>query len=338
MSHAQVAELLIALGAVNATQLDGGGSSTVWGRDLGVVNTPSDGRERAVAMAVCVVAPPLERAYMGKWLGDGTAVTLDAGEPGRATMRFLNTGSEVWGSDILLSTTEPRGRESLFRAPDWLDARTPCGLRNPGVGPGEVGEFDLSLLAPDSNDALTFHEAFGLMRADGQRFGAERNRLALTVNPRRGAVPRRDILIESRGGGRNHGWYSERGAWADVGVDCRVPGSTPGIGMRYASTNRSVAGLKSAVYRPVLEAPGIYEVFVAWGAAGNRRAPVTYRVEHADGVHRLQLDQTAEAECWVSLGRYRFEPGSGGSLQVSNEDIDTRGNLYAGAVRFVLAD
>jgi hypothetical protein len=108
--------------------------------------------------------------------------------------------------------------------------------------------------------------------------------------------------------------------------------------MRYASTNRSVAGLKSAVYRPVLEAPGIYEVFVAWGAAGNRRAPVTYRVEHADGVHRLQLDQTAEAECWVSLGRYRFEPGSGGSLQVSNEDIDTRGNLYAGAVRFVLAD
>ena len=57
VSYAHVAELMIALGAVNATVLDGGGSSTLWGRGLGVVNQPSDGRERSVALSVALVAP-----------------------------------------------------------------------------------------------------------------------------------------------------------------------------------------------------------------------------------------------------------------------------------------
>lgn len=60
VTYAQVADLMIALGAVNATELDGGGSSTLWGANYGVFNSPSDGRERLVALGLCLVAPKVE--------------------------------------------------------------------------------------------------------------------------------------------------------------------------------------------------------------------------------------------------------------------------------------
>lgn len=57
VTYAHVAELMIALGAVHATELDGGGSSTLWARGLGVLNKPSDGHERKVGIALVVTAP-----------------------------------------------------------------------------------------------------------------------------------------------------------------------------------------------------------------------------------------------------------------------------------------
>lgn len=57
-SYSHMAELLSALGAVNATTLDGGGSSTCWGSGYGVLNKPSGGQERLVADALVITAPP----------------------------------------------------------------------------------------------------------------------------------------------------------------------------------------------------------------------------------------------------------------------------------------
>ena len=48
MTIAQLAEFMVSLGAVDAMNLDGGGSSTLFIRGFGVVNAPSDGRERPV--------------------------------------------------------------------------------------------------------------------------------------------------------------------------------------------------------------------------------------------------------------------------------------------------
>jgi len=59
----ELASLMQRLGAINAINLDGGGSSTmvVGG---GVVNAPSDGRERAIADALLVYGSPPEAAPM----------------------------------------------------------------------------------------------------------------------------------------------------------------------------------------------------------------------------------------------------------------------------------
>jgi len=57
VNYAQMAELMTTLGAVNSTTLDGGGSSTCWVRGYGVLNKPSEGKERLVADALILVAP-----------------------------------------------------------------------------------------------------------------------------------------------------------------------------------------------------------------------------------------------------------------------------------------
>lgn len=49
MTRAELAQLLLDLGAHRAMNLDGGGSTTLWIDGLGVVNEPSDGAERVVA-------------------------------------------------------------------------------------------------------------------------------------------------------------------------------------------------------------------------------------------------------------------------------------------------
>lgn len=46
---AELANIMLGFGVYDAINLDGGGSSTMWIRNLGVVNDPSDGTERVVA-------------------------------------------------------------------------------------------------------------------------------------------------------------------------------------------------------------------------------------------------------------------------------------------------
>ena len=55
MNLVQLANEMKKFGAVNALNLDGGGSSTMWVRGMGVINKPSDGTERSVSNALLVL-------------------------------------------------------------------------------------------------------------------------------------------------------------------------------------------------------------------------------------------------------------------------------------------
>jgi len=64
MSMGELAHLMESLGCVQAMNLDGGGSSTAWIQEHGVVNNPSDNKlfdhwgERPVANAICFMVGP----------------------------------------------------------------------------------------------------------------------------------------------------------------------------------------------------------------------------------------------------------------------------------------
>lgn len=56
MTFPELADLFIWLGAADAVNLDGGGSSAMWVKGRGIVNQPSDGSQRRVPNAVVVTA------------------------------------------------------------------------------------------------------------------------------------------------------------------------------------------------------------------------------------------------------------------------------------------
>lgn len=81
MTCAELGGLMAGLGAHRAMNLDGGGSSTLWARGTGVVNSPSDGRPRTVANHLGILVgngPPGSCAYDEAEVIDQAAL-LDGG-------------------------------------------------------------------------------------------------------------------------------------------------------------------------------------------------------------------------------------------------------------------
>jgi len=146
-----------------------------------------------------------------------------------------------------------------------------------------------------------------------------------------------DFIVESRLGGQNYGKYSEAGGWGNSSGKSTVPDVTAGIGSRYGSTYRSVAGEKHAYFKADLAVAGIYEVFATWGANANRKSNISHIITHKSGTTEVLVDQSATANTWVSLGQFEFNAGTDvGSVDVNNTKIDASGSMYADAVKWVL--
>jgi hypothetical protein len=143
------------------------------------------------------------------------------------------------------------------------------------------------------------------------------------------------FIVESRSGGQNYAKYSESGTWSDSGGKSSAPGVTGGIGSRYGSTYRSVAGEKHAIFSADLAVTGPYEVFATWAANSNRRNPILHRITRAGGTTDVNVDQSTTANVWVSLGTYTFNAGTNtGKVDVNNLNIDASGSMYADAVKW----
>ena len=150
------------------------------------------------------------------------------------------------------------------------------------------------------------------------------------------AVQPADYIVESRAGGSNPTNYSETGALADSGAKSTAAGCTAGIGCRYGSTYRSVAGEKHGIFKGTIAVAGYYEVFTTWGNGTNRRTPIRHTVSHADGTANVDIDQAAEANIWKSLGIYRHAQGADqGAVDINNLAIDVSGAFYCDAVKWV---
>jgi hypothetical protein len=337
MSFLELQRLLKALGSDDAINLDGGGSTTMWGRgepNNGVLNTPSDGSERSVVNAVAIVAATTSPLTLdSRFIDSSYNNTMISGDTQTVWMEFQNYGTQTWTSNTVLGTTEPRDRVSeFFTAGDWVSNTRPGSLDQSTVAPSAIGKYTFTLTAPTVSSTTIYTESFGMVEEGMQWIGPEQNTLTISVLPPGGTTG--NIYIESRAGGLNNAWYSETGGWADSGTDCTAPGLTGTIGQRYGSTYRSVAGTKAAQFTPLITNPGEYSVYVAWGAGSNRRNPITYKVTHTGGIDETHLDQAAVANQWVLLGTYTFTAGTSGYVEVSNEDIDVAGNMFAAGAMF----
>lgn len=105
MTCAELANLMENLGAYDAVNFDGGGSTTMWLQGAGVVNHPSDGSERVVGNHLAVFALPV--GSMGTLEGKVT----DEGAPGQPLAQVTVTAGTA------TDTTDTAGHWSLPVAP-----------------------------------------------------------------------------------------------------------------------------------------------------------------------------------------------------------------------------
>ncbi|GIV15457.1 MAG: hypothetical protein KatS3mg022_0892 [Armatimonadota bacterium] len=119
MTLHELAQLMKLLGATDAINLDGGGSTTMAIRGGLVLNSPSEGKERPVANAVVVYAPRPAVVEAVDVQIEPSSVTVRSGQSVRFTVRSPEKGQALNPDSILFGTTGGIGfvdQKGLFTA------------------------------------------------------------------------------------------------------------------------------------------------------------------------------------------------------------------------------
>ncbi|MBA3541478.1 MAG: phosphodiester glycosidase family protein [Deltaproteobacteria bacterium] len=195
MTCDELSALFTGLGASDALNLDGGGSTAMWLAGTGVVNNPSDGQQRVVANHLAIRAtgsgeaqhcPARELAATASAMD--APLELTSGEEGVVWLELENTGDVAWTSGITrVGTQDPQDRESaFFKAENWIapNRPTPPDMTS---APGSVGRFTWAMVAPEVTETTTFDETFQLVQEGVAWFGPKQT-MSIVVHPRNGST------------------------------------------------------------------------------------------------------------------------------------------------------
>lgn len=174
LAHEETAAILQALGCVDAVNLDGGGSTTLWVAGRGVVNYPCDNRkydhagERAVANAVLLRAPAVVVVddAQATLRGDGWTrvprARADVGGVGAGYLRWVGASGAAGGAG------RGGGRSDGPDGGAGGDSATPCAefaVELPFAGAWQVSAW----LPADGGDAGAWQVALGAPSAPDMR-------------------------------------------------------------------------------------------------------------------------------------------------------------------------
>ena len=105
----------------------------------------------------------------------------------------------------------------------------------------------------------------------------------------------------------------------------------------YLSDDGEGKGTKTITFTTSLRTGGQYEVFVSYIASPKRSTKVPVCIRHTDGETRVLLDQTRkptlDGSRFQSVGRYRFQKGSIGSVTLTTEGSED-GEVVADSALF----
>ena len=234
MTNFELAQTLVRYGAVRGMGLDGGGSSTMAFEGI-VLNSPSDGKERAVSTALMLqyygvyAPPPLEAVVSPN--GDGVA------EEQRLAYKIVRP------STVTVTLTAPDGtialQESGAREPGTYDIPFPPPVAPP-VPPSEgqapppaepivpaEGRWTLTLSSTDDQ---------GLSSTATRRFAVNSTLASLQVAPAR-------VVVRNTGGRAEIRWTQARVARVKVTIE------TPeGVVVRTASNAATQPGEQTVLW------------------------------------------------------------------------------------------
>jgi Phosphodiester glycosidase/FlgD Ig-like domain len=235
MTNFELAQALVRLGAVRGMALDGGGSSTLAFEGT-VLNSPSDGKERAVSTALMLqyfgvyAPPPLEAVVSPN--GDGVAeeqrLSYKVVRPSTVTATLTAPdGTIAWQESGI--AREPGAYQVAF--PPAAPASPPPPEGEPAPEPEPVrpaeGRWTLTVSATDDQ---------GLPSTTIRRFAVNSTLASLRVSPAR-------VVVRKTGGRADVRWSQARAARVKVTVE------TPeGIVVRTVSNLATQPGEQSVVW------------------------------------------------------------------------------------------
>ncbi|MCC6484522.1 MAG: immunoglobulin domain-containing protein [Armatimonadetes bacterium] len=151
-----------------------------------------------------------------------------------------------------------------------------------------------------------------------------------------------DVIVESRPGGQNYSKYADTGTWGNSSAKSAAPGTTSGIGCRYAYT--VAAGNPAFTVSPTLSAGKQYGVDITTtNANGNTSPDIVIAVTQTNSTG-LPATTTAFQRAngtgqWIRVGELTVDSNqqnvSVTFTYASGTLAATGGRLYADAVRFV---
>ncbi len=89
-------------------------------------------------------------------------------------------------------------------------------------------------------------------------------------------------------------------------------------------------------YTPVLPTNALYKVSLFWNGDNTRGTAIPVEIVHANGVTTNYVDMTVPSDTWNTIGAWRFEQGSSGSVRImtiGQEDM----TVIADAVKFEIS-
>jgi exopolysaccharide biosynthesis protein len=210
MTNFELAQALVRLGAVRGMALDGGGSSTLAFEGT-VLNSPSDGKERAVSTALMlqyfgVYAPPPLEAVMSP-NGDGVA---DEQRLSYKVVRPSTVTATLTAPDGTVAWQEP----GIAREPDAYDVAFPPASASPPPPEGQPPPAPQPVLPAEGRWTLTVSatDDQGLSSTATRRFAVNSTLGSLRVSPAR-------VVVRNTGGRVDIRWSQARPARVRVTVE-----------------------------------------------------------------------------------------------------------------------
>jgi hypothetical protein len=111
----------------------------------------------------------------------------------------------------------------------------------------------------------------------------------------------------------------------------------PFVGVSYIHDMKEAKGEKSATFTPDLPKPGRYEVRMSHNSNVRRANDVPVTISHADGETVVKVDEGVHApigKLFRSLGVYRFEKGTAGSVTIGTIGTDGK-YVIVDAIQFL---
>ena len=113
--------------------------------------------------------------------------------------------------------------------------------------------------------------------------------------------------------------------------------SSPGyVGTHYWHDSHKELGKKSVRFKITVTSAGRYEVRLSYTANPNRATNVRVSTQHVDGQSVRRVNQRQEPpidKSFISLGKFRFEPGKPAWVEITNDGAD--GHVIADAVQLL---